>query len=63
MKMGLVMKYTSIPQILLHILKEHDEYYHLIYNLLGNSVMIILNIRLETLRYRTNEINYTFERQ
>ena len=44
MKMGLVMKYTSIPQILLHILKEHDEYYHLIYNLLGNSVMIILNI-------------------
>ena len=45
MKMGLVMKYTSIPQILLHILKEHDEYYQVIHNLLGNSVMIILNIR------------------
>ena len=35
----------GLPQILLHILNEHDEYFQTIYSLLGNSMIRILNIR------------------
>ena len=35
----------GLPQILLHILNEHDEYFQMIYSLLGNSMIRILHIR------------------
>ena len=35
----------GMPQLLLHILNEPDEYFQMIYILLGNSVNQILNIR------------------
>ena len=34
----------GLPQILLHILNEHDEYFQMIYSILGNSIIRILHI-------------------
>ena len=31
-------------QILLYILNEHDEYFQVVYSLLGNSMILILSI-------------------
>ena len=35
----------GLPPILLHILNEHDEYFQMVYSLLGNSTIPILHIR------------------
>ena len=48
----------GLPQILLHILNEHDEYFQTIYSLLGNSMIRILHIRRVKLLLRVKILEF-----
>ena len=52
----------GLPQILLHILNEHDEYFQMIYSLLGNSMIRILHIRRSFLNPILMKYPYLYKR-